>query len=321
MKALFRFIILALIATMFSACSSDEPKPLLKVGLNQWVGYQPMLLARSLGFYDKKQIKLAELPSTTDAIHLLQAGELDAAALTLDEALLVIDHGTALTVVLVFDSSEGADVLIARPNIKHLQALKGKRIGVESSAVGNMMLHSILKKAKLNEQDVHIVYLTLDEHVSAYKNGEVDAVITFEPSRTHLLKMGGHELFTSRMIPNLIIDVLAVRTDQLQKQHANIQTLIDGYYKARHQMATKTADAMQRMAPSVGMTPTELQASFKGLKLPSLAENKALFSGQPSPFEKSAHIILKTLQDTGEIDQPLNLTLLQNSTFLNAVQP
>ncbi|MDQ6968504.1 MAG: hypothetical protein Q9M14_07475, partial [Mariprofundaceae bacterium] len=136
-----------------------------------------------------------------------------------------------------------------------------------------------------------------------------------------LLKMGGHELFTSRMIPNLIIDVLAVRTDQLQKQHANIQTLIDGYYKARHHMVTKTADAMQRMAPSVGMTPTELQASFKGLKLPNLTATKALFSGQPSPFEKSAHLILKTLQDTGEIKQSPNLTLPPNSTFLNAVQP
>lgn len=294
---------------------------MLKIGLNQWVGYQPMLLARDLGFYNQKAIKLAELPSTTDTLHLLHVGELDAAALTLDETLLAIEQGTPLSVVMIFDISNGADVLIAQPNIKHLQELKGKRIGVESTAVGGIMLYSALKQAKLHEKDVQIIYITADEHVSAYQNGRVDAVITFEPCRTPLLKQGGNELFTSRMTPNLIIDVLAIRTDQLQKQHANIQTLIDGYYKARHHMAINTKDAMQRMVPGLGMTPAELQTAFKALKLPSLAENKALFSGKPSLFEKNTHSILKILQDTGLIEPSLKLTPLQNNTFLSAVQP
>jgi len=267
-----------------------------------------MLLARDLGFYNQKAIKLAELPSTTDTLHLLHVGELDAAALTLDETLLAIEQGTPLSVVMIFDISNGADVLIAQPNIKHLQELKGKRIGVESTAVGGIMLYSALKQAKLHEKDVQIIYITADEHVSA-------------PCRTPLLKQGGNELFTSRMTPNLIIDVLAIRTDQLQKQHANIQTLIDGYYKARHHMAINTKDAMQRMVPGLGMTPAELQTAFKALKLPSLAENKALFSGKPSLFEKNTHSILKILQDTGLIEPSLKLTPLQNNTFLSAVQP
>jgi len=320
MKRLFQAVCLCLAATTLPACST-EPQPLLKVGLNQWVGYQPMLLARNLGFYNQKKIKLAELPSTTDTLHLLHTGELDAAALTLDETLLAIEEGTPLSVVMIFDISNGADVLITQPNIKHLQELKGKRIGVESTAVGGIMLYSVLKRAKLDEKDIHIVYLTADEHFSAYKNGKVDAVITFEPFRTRLLKQGGNELFTSRMIPNLIVDILAIRTDQIQKQHANIQALVDGYYKARHHMAINTKDAMQRMVPGLGMTPTELQAAFKGLKLPSLAENKALFSGKPSLFEKSTNSVLKILQDTGSIEPSLSLASLQNNTFLSAVQP
>ncbi len=320
MKSLFQFISLGLTAIMLSACSS-EPQSLLKVGLNQWVGYQPMLLARNLGFYNQKQIKLAELPSTTDTLHLLHTGELDAAALTLDETLQAIEQGTPLSVVLVFDISNGADVLITQENIKNLQELKGKRIGVESTAVGGIMLYSVLKKAKLDEKDIHIVYLTLDEHVSAYKNGEVDAVITFEPFRTRLLKQGGNELFTSRMIPNLIVDVLAVRTGQLQKQRTNIQALLDGYYKARRHMEINAKDAMRRMSPGLGITPAELQASFKGLKLPSLAENQEAFSGTPSLFEKKANTVLKILQNAGIIEASLKITSLQNSTFLDSSQP
>ena len=319
-KSLFQFICLGLATIILSACSS-EPQPLLKVGFNQWVGYQPLVLARELKFYNQKQIKLAELPSTTDTLQLLHAGELDAAALTLDETLLAIEQGTPLSVILIFDISDGADALIAQTNIKTLQELKGKRIGVESTATGNIMFYSILKQAKLDEKDIHIVYLTADEHVSAYKNNIVDAVITFEPSRTNLLNQGGNELFTSRMIPNLIVDVLAVRTDQLQKQHANIQLLVDGYYKARHHMKTNAKDAMQRMALGLGITPTELQDSFKGLKLPSLTETQALFAGNPSLFEKNAHTVSKTLQKMGSIDTTLNLTTLQNSAFLDSLQP
>jgi len=321
MKKLVLFIYLGLAAIILSACSLNEPQQLLKVGLTQWVGYQPMLLARNLGFYNQKKIKLAELPSTTDTLHLLHTGELDAAALTLDETLLAIEQGTSLSIILIFDVSNGADVLIARENIKNLKELKGKRIGVESTATGGIMLYSVLKQAKLDEKDIHIVYLTADEHVSAYKNGKVDAVITFEPFKTRLLKQGGNELFTSRMIPNLIIDVLAVRTDQLQKQRANIQTLVDGYYKARHHMETNAKDAMQRMAPGLDITPTELQASFKGLKLPSLTENLGLFSGKPSLFEKSAKALLLILQNTGSVEAPLEFASLQNVAFLNAVQP
>ena len=78
---------------------------------------------------------------------------------------------------------------------------------------------------------------------------------------------------------------------------------------------------MQRMAPSLGITPTELQTSFKGLKLPSLTENQALFAGNPSLFEKNAHTVSKTLQKIGALKTALNLTTLQNSTFLDSLQP
>ncbi|PCI43045.1 MAG: nitrate ABC transporter [Proteobacteria bacterium] len=321
MKEISQLALLGLMAIILAACSNNEPQPLLKIGSNQWIGYQPMFLARDLGLYDKKQVKLVELPSTTDILHFLHTGELDAAALTLDETLLAIDQGTPLSVILVFDFSNGADALIVKPSIKHLQDLKGKRVGVESTAVGSIMIYSALKLAKLNTEDIHIVYLPADEHLSAYQSGKVDAIVTFEPLRTQLLKKRCKELFTSSMIPGLIVDVLAVRTELLENQRVNIQALVDGYYKARHYMAINEKDAMQRMALGLSITPIELQASFKGLKLPTLAETKVSFSDTPSSFDNTAHRVLKVLKDTGGIGASLNFKSLKNNTFLNAVQP
>lgn len=44
--------------------------------------------------------------------------------------------GVALQVALICDVSAGADVLLAPPAIANLAALRGRRIGVESTALG-----------------------------------------------------------------------------------------------------------------------------------------------------------------------------------------
>lgn len=318
LRYLFKFICFSLAMILLTSCS-NEPQPLLKVGANQWPGYEPMFLARKIGLYDQHKIKLVELPSATESIHLLQIGALDAAALTLDETLLAVQHNTALSIILIFDISDGADVLLAKPNIKNLHDLKGKRIGVESSAVGATMLFSALKHAKLKESDIKIVYLTADEHVSAYKEGLVDAVMTFEPAATALSKQGAHVLFNSHMIPNHIIDVLAVRTEQLERQGANIQLLVDGYYKAREFMRKQPEQAIHLIAPRLNLTPAETVNAFHGLKLPSLTENKALFSGNPSIFDKSSINVLSMLKQAGLIQKSnIDVSQLQNSHFIKA---
>ncbi len=66
----------------------------------------------------------------------LRVGSLDLAGLTLDEALLLAQEGVPIAVIWVLNTSAGADALLAKPGITTLDALRGKRIGVEQTAVG-----------------------------------------------------------------------------------------------------------------------------------------------------------------------------------------
>ena len=75
-------IALLVFALLAGGCS---PPPPLRVGSNQWVGYEALYLARSLGHYDPTLIKLVELPSSTEVQQALRDGLLEAGALTLDE--------------------------------------------------------------------------------------------------------------------------------------------------------------------------------------------------------------------------------------------
>ncbi|MDX8388038.1 MAG: ABC transporter substrate-binding protein, partial [Ghiorsea sp.] len=210
-------VLVSIIGLLFlSGCFSEPPTP-LKVGVNKWVGYEPLFLARSLGAYDEG-IKLVELPNSSESISMLHNKLIDAAALTLDEVLSIINRGTPMTIILPFDYSLGADALVANKSIQDLPALKGKRLGVEASAVGAIMALSALNQAGLEKSDVIIVNLGVDQHFSQYQLGNIDAVITFEPVKSQLLKLGGHTLFDSSQVPGLIVDVLAVRTEVLKSK-------------------------------------------------------------------------------------------------------
>src|SRR5690606_25594968 len=66
------------------ACESPPPPPLV-LGMNSWVGYDPLVLARDRDMIDTTQIKVVELSSSSEAMRGFRNGLIDAAALTLDE--------------------------------------------------------------------------------------------------------------------------------------------------------------------------------------------------------------------------------------------
>lgn len=313
--------LLGLLAVFFMVSCTAEPPALLKVGVIQWAGYEPVILARQLGYLEQDKVKLVELPSNTESMVLLHEGRLDAATLTLDEALSVMNMGTELTIVLVFDFSNGADVLLVKPSIKSLMDIRHRRIGVESTGVGALLFHAVLDYAKLEDDDVEVVYLPSDEHEAAYMNGKVDALVTFDPIKSRLEKRGAHVLFDSRLVPDLIVDVLAVRTDQLEKQRQNILQLVQGYAKARDYMKLHAEKSLQLMAPRLQVSPDELDQSYQGLILPSLSENQAYFSGSPSKFQRHVQKVYRFMKNENMLNHELSLSQIQDGSFVKRVTP
>jgi len=311
----YRIVLLCLLALLLSSCSQTNEVPTLKIGVIQWLGYEPLFLARSLDKYDPDMIKLVELQSSTDTLRLLREGIIDAGALTIDEVLGELALGTKLKVVLVVDISDGADTLLGKPGLNKLTDLKGKRVGVESSAVGAVVLNGALVKAGLSAADITIIPLTADTHLSAYMSGAVDALVTFKPTSTTLIKRGAVKLFDSSEIPNQIIDVIAVREDALKKAGSNIRMLIDGYFSALSYLHEHPEAATDMMAPRLGISGREMLASYKGLLLADRAKNSDLFSGNPSRLSTITTGLEKVLLRAGLLDHAVDTGALFNAGF------
>lgn len=307
-----------LLVSTLVGCIQKPPDP-LRVGFIVWPGYESLYLARDLGYYKDTPIRLVDYPSNSEVIRAFRNQNLQAAALTLYEALLVAETEPSVRVVLILDSSNGADAIIAKPEIKTLQAIKGKRVGVESGALGAFILTRALEEVDLMPKDVQIVSLGLSEHEQAFKRKKVDAVVTSEPTRSKLLADGANLLFDSSQIPGEILDVLVVREELLNKQPSAVQDLLDGYFSALNYLKENPQDAARRIAPREGVTPNQFLKSLEGLVIHDLQENKEILSKTNTLSNEKVKKVSQFMVENKLLDKQIDPTSLFENSFVNQV--
>jgi NitT/TauT family transport system substrate-binding protein len=305
----FILILIGMTLLALAACK-NKPSPPMRIGMNVWPGYEPLFLARKAGALNEKDFRLVEFSNGSEVGRAFRNGILEATCLTLDEVFYTIQDGMDPVILLVLDESCGADVVLARPEIKNLAGLKGKRIAVEVSAVGAYMLTRTLKQAGLTIKDVTPVYLPIEKHFSAYNDGLVDAVVTFEPVRTRLLSLGTVDLFNSSMIPGEIVDVLVVRRDYLESHPERIEALRKAWFAALEQMRRSPHESARFMAVRERVTTEEFESSLRGLRLPNEQENNELLD-LPSPKLLITAEQLKTvMKESGLLQSDISIKAL-----------
>lgn len=265
-----------------NGCRASGP---IRIASHVWPGYEFLFLARDRGWFKPEDAILLETESASESLESLLSGKVDGAALTLDEVLRAIQAGLPLCVVLLFDVSSGADALLVKSHIKSLADLQGARIGVETTAVGALMLKKILGKAGLRPVDLEIVNISVDNHFTSWQNNLVDAVITYEPTATKIEQLGAVRLFDSREIPNTIFDVLAVRRDVVDRYRSQLQALIVGHFKAQSAWKTNPIDTAYRLAKRLNANADEVQMLFRNLELPDLQYNRHMLGGAASDLK------------------------------------
>ncbi len=304
------------LAQSLPGCDRWDNKP-LTIAAHVWPGYEPIFLAREKKWLDSTKVHLIDTTSATDSLQALIDGKVDGAALTLDEMLKARAENLPLSMVMIFNISAGADMLVARPGIKELADLKGKRVGFEQGAVGELVLAEILRITGLSKDDFKWVLRTIDKHRETWINHEVDAIITYEPVASQLLADEGINLFDSRQIPNMIVDVLAIRTDLLTRHYANaIQHLIFNHFRALDHLNHNPLDAAYRISKRLDLPAEKVLSAFKGLVLPDAANNYRLLAGTSPEFLSNARKLSNIMVNSHLLKQNDSLTALIRADYL-----
>ena len=316
-----RCILAGLLLSLSGAsCSRQEPEP-LRVGSVIWPGYEPFYVARQMGWLDAKQVHLMEYTATSEIMRAFGNGALDAGMMTLDEALLLAQDVPDIRLVLATDVSSGADVIMAKPEITSLKELKGHRVGAETSALGAYVLMRALQLSDMTPRDVEIVPLDPTEHVAAFTQGHVDAVVTYEPDRTKLRNAGARQIFDSTQIPGEIVDVVVVRDSYLQAHPDTVKHLVQAFYRGRTYFIDKPQEAAQIASLRAKISPAEFLSSLAGLSLPDPGQSRRMLTGKPPPLLKNAQNLAAIMREKGLLSRAVDATALFDERALTRVLP
>ena len=256
-----------------------EPESALRIGTNVWIGSEPLYLARELGQLNPKAVQLVEYPSASEVLRAFRNQAIDGMVISLDELFGLAADGLQPRIILVVDVSHGADVVVGRPGMRTMKDLKGKRVAVESGALGAFVLSRALALNGMHASDVKVVHLESNEQPSAFEKGQVDGAVTFDPYRDQLLRVGARTLFDSTQIPGEIVDLVAVRATVLDKQPKAIQALLSGWFSAIDYLKREPKDAAQRMGIRQQTTGEQFLKALQGLHIPSREENLRMLGG------------------------------------------
>lgn len=274
-----RTALLLLAAFALSACIR-QAEPVLRIGTNVWIGGEPLYLARELGHLDPKVVQLVEYPSASEVMRAYRNEAIDGMVVSLDELFGLAADGMQPRTILVIDVSHGADVVVGRSGMKTMQDLRGKRVAVESSALGAFMLSRALSVSGMQPADVKVVHLESNEQPRAFEAGEVDGAVTFDPYRAQLVRSGAVSLFDSTRIPGEIVDLVAVRAPALDKQPKAINALLAGWFRAIDYLRRHPADATRRMGIRQQLSGEQFLAALSGLHIPTREENLRMLGGE-----------------------------------------
>ena len=316
-----KLIVAASIPLTFTFSVLGQAAEPLKIGYSDWPGFVAFQVAIDKGWFKEAGVDVKfEWFDYSASMDAYTAGKLDAVMVTNGDALVVGSGGAKNVMVLITDYSNGNDMIVAKPGIKSIEDLKGKKIGLETGFVEHLMLLNALEKAGMKESDVTIVNTKTNETPQALASGQLAAIAAWQPNSGQAMKLvpGAKPIYTSAKAPGLIYDVVAVTPASLANHKAEWAKVVKVWDKTVNYINDpKTQpDALKIMSQRVGLSSAAYKPLLKGTKLINLAEGKTVFEkadGFKSLYGSSKiaddfnvkYAVYKTSQDLSKAIDPV----------------
>jgi NitT/TauT family transport system substrate-binding protein len=262
--------------------SAQAASPPLRLGYSDWPGWVAWQIAIDKGWLTQAGVAVKfDWFDYSASMEAYAAGQIDGDFVTNTDALVMGAGGVRNVMILITDYSSGNDMIVARPGIKSINDLKGRKVGVEIGLVDHLLLVDGLAKAGMKPDDVTLVNSKTNETPQVLASGQVDAIAAWQPNSGLAMKAlpGAHPIFTSAQAPGLIYDVLTVNPASLAAHRADYLKLITVWDRiVSYINDPKTQDdAVQIMSARVGLSPAQYQRLLAGTHLISVADGKHVF--------------------------------------------
>jgi NitT/TauT family transport system substrate-binding protein len=303
------------------ALGTKEP---VRIGINLWAGCAYAFVAVDKGFFKNNgvDVELVLSKEYTEIMNLYENGDVDGFFGVLPDVVIHKSHGNKIKIIYVTDYSDSADAIIADPLYASLEALKGKKIGVENiNSFSHLFVLQVFQKAGIPETDLQFEVVPSQEITEALDDGRIEAGHTWNPEKTEALKKGYKIVATAGDVPGLITDVLAVNDSLIKERPSDVLAMVKSISQAKDFLDTNPEEALKIMVKYEGGTVEEMAASIKEMRLLDLQDN--LKSMEPSGEATSLYVVGKIISDyylnRGQISDIPVFDEIIDSTFIKKV--
>jgi len=318
MKA-YRFIALILLVVIaITACGSQtasgSQRP-LKIAWLVFSGYGPYFIAQEQGLFEKNNVTVQDVPASTTSEQIidLTSNTADCALVVFSDAVPVAKN-TGLKTVMIIDSTNGADQLIASADVTSVADLKGKRIGAAFNSYSEMFVRQLLAKNGLQPGDVELVNVAPEDLVNALGK-TVDAGHTYDPFSSQARAAGYHVIASTADVPNLIFDTVICNPSVLNERSQEVRSFVKAWFEAVDWWTANQTDGNAIVASATGLSPQDV--SLEGIKLFTLSDNQNAFDvNNPSSFYVTAQQTIDYYASLGALVYAPDLNSLVDSSFL-----
>jgi NitT/TauT family transport system substrate-binding protein len=206
--------------------------------------------------------------------------------------------------------------LVAWPDIKTIDELRGKRIGSQRIGGSDQLAAEAILQAKgLSLKDVQFVTLGGDEpiRVEMLKKGLVDAICTVPPGPVRLSREGYHILGGPKDLKiGSPISAVAVTDERLKNNREETKKVLRAVLRGLRFMHEKRDDTIQIMSRWLSQSADVAKDSYNSI-LPS-------FSPDGGTVDKTFEFAIDSRKATVRVDKPIPLSQVRDFTLLREVQ-
>lgn len=255
----------------------------IKVSINEWAGYAPLVYAKEIGLFEKNNIdvEIILMPGQAESNEKFINDEVDAVCTVTSDALMINANGVDGKIVLFTDYSVTGDVIVANPKIKSVKDLRKKIIGIDSlNGFSHLLVLNALKANGISEKEVEFKIIPYTEIANAIKSNSIDAGHTWNPGKNLALKSGAKVIFTAGEIPGLISDTITFKQDYIKQNPEVVEKFKSIFYQAQQKMLENPQDATMIVSKFFKNDPKEFYESFSEIHFINEKENSELFNFQ-----------------------------------------
>lgn len=322
-------LVVLLVIGALNGCSSTAEPPLsqepIKIGTYLWPGSYWIDVAFDKGWFAEAGLNVQRVDVDRKyfaSMDEVAAGKLHAMGFSQYDLVRHAAIGHDLTGIIAVDYSEGAEALIARPGIRRLQDLRGKKLALHRRTYLEYLLSVVAERNGVDLDEITLVDRSNEDAFRDFKAGSVDAILVWEPYGSNARAAGGVQIFSTADFPGVTYSVFTLRTDFIKAHPREMEALVEVWRRADRYVREHPQETCEIVSRLFDEPLTYAQDLLGTNRVLDVADNGRAFS-YAAGFE-SLHASWRRMNDfmldrgfaTHRVESPAHL----DSRFIRALQ-